>query len=564
MQRYTAVLADTVPPSSRPRPRGTRRAYAPRRPGKGGLWRVVHQHLETFLDEVRTRTDGVGLPAFVEREMREFLTCGSLARGFARVRCDACRAEHLVGFSCKARAVCPSCTGRRMAERTADLVDNVLADVPVRQWVLTLPFRLRYRLAFDHDLCRAVVGVYVRALLGFRCRRARKAGVPDAQGGAVTVIQRFGSALNLNVHFHTLVIDGVIDADEGSGQRLHPAPPPSDEDVSRLLSQIRGRVLRLLARRGISFDDELSDTLAEESTALAGLAAASVGGRVALGHRAGHRVARIGSDPDAVPDFSVGPRHAHLDGFDLHANLAVAAGDTTRLEHLCRYLLRPPVPEGRLELLSDGRVLLALGRTWSDGTTHLVFEPTELLERLAVLVPRPRINLILYHGVLAAHAARRAAAVGTPASRCDDKLSPDPADDSSPPKLDGSGRALGPPASAKPERGPPWPALRAEGAHERPRRHHHRWADLMRRTFEIDVLRCRRCGGRMRLIATIGAIMSPRRRNHASYRLSSRPPTLPLGLPFRLQLQSADGDCWESVFATAKKNDSITFKAKTN
>jgi len=76
----------------------------------------------------------------------------------------------------------------------------------------------------------------------------------------------------------------------------------------------------------------------------------------------------------------------------LHANLGVRAGDRTRLEHLCRYLLRPPVPEGRLERLADGRIALALGRTWSDGTTHFVFEPVELLERLALLVPRPRIN----------------------------------------------------------------------------------------------------------------------------------------------------------------------------
>ena len=501
MQRHTSVPAEAAWSHPPPRLSG-RRAYAPRCPGEGALWRVVYQHLETFLDEVRARTDGVGVPPFVEREMREFLTCGSLARGFARVRCDTCRAEHLVGFSCKARAVCPSCTGRRMAERAADLVDHVLTHRPVRQWVLTLPFRLRYRLAFDHDLCRAVVSVYVRTLLGFQRRRARAAGVPDGQGGAVTVIQRFGSALNLNVHFHTLVIDGVIGQNEAGGQ-LHPAPPPSDEDVGRLLVQIRRRVLRLLERRGISFDDESSDTLAQESAALAGLAAASVRGRAALGRRAGHRVARIGSDPDAEPDFSSGPRHAHLDGFDLHASLAVAAGDTTRLEHLCRYLLRPPVPEGRLALLPDGRVLLALGRTWSDGTTHLAFEPSELLERLAVLIPRPRINLILYHGVLSAHAARRAAAVGTSTPHAVDAPCPDAAGGSVTPKLNGSGRAQPPPAAA--QRGPPRPDPTVDDAAERPRRRHHRWADLMRRTFEIDVLRCRRCGGRMRLLAIIDA-----------------------------------------------------------
>ncbi|MGE0461815.1 MAG: transposase [Vicinamibacterales bacterium] len=66
----------------------------------------------------------------------------------------------------------------------------------------------------------------------------------------------------------------------------------------------------------------------------------------------------------------------------------------------------------RLAVAADGRVVLRLRHPWADGTTHVAFEPTAFLERLAVLVPRPRINLLLYHGVLAAHAAWRADAVG--------------------------------------------------------------------------------------------------------------------------------------------------------
>src|SRR5207253_2651826 len=78
---------------------------------------------------------------------------------------------------------------------------------------------------------------------------------------------------------------------------------------------------------------------------------------------------------------------------------------------LCRYVLRPPVAQDRLELTGDGRVLVLLKGEWSDGTTHLLFEPVELLEKLAALTPRPRINLVLYHGVLAPHARWRARAV---------------------------------------------------------------------------------------------------------------------------------------------------------
>jgi hypothetical protein len=90
-----------------------------------------------------------------------------------------------------------------MGERAAHLVDGVLGGLPVRQWVLTLPFRLRYRLSCDHRLCRAVLGVFVRALLGFAQRRARALGI-RGRAGAAPAIQRCGSALNTNPHFHTL------------------------------------------------------------------------------------------------------------------------------------------------------------------------------------------------------------------------------------------------------------------------------------------------------------------------------------------------------------------------
>jgi hypothetical protein len=74
--------------------------------------------------------------------------------------------------------------------------------------------------------------------------------------------------------------------------------------------------------------------------------------------------------------------HAHLEGFDLHANVAVRAGERVRLDHLCRYVLRPPVAQDALELTPEGKVLLRLRRPWRDGTRAIRFEPTELLEKL--------------------------------------------------------------------------------------------------------------------------------------------------------------------------------------
>jgi len=172
-------------------------SYEAREPSSGVVHQVVKLHLETFLQEAARGRDGAGLPRFIEKEFRGFLTCGALGRGFARFRCGACKLERLVPFSCKRNTVCSSCGGRRMTALAAHLIDEVLPLVPVRQWVLTMPYRLRYMLAWDHKLCRAVLGVYIRALLGSLRRQARKSGVLDGHGGAVTVIQRFGSALNV-------------------------------------------------------------------------------------------------------------------------------------------------------------------------------------------------------------------------------------------------------------------------------------------------------------------------------------------------------------------------------
>jgi Transposase zinc-binding domain len=120
------------------------------------------------------------------------LTCGVLAHGFARVRCERCALEQLVLLSCKGRGFCPSCGGRRMTERAAHVVDEVLPPVPVRQWVLTLPYRLRYLLAWNHRLSRAVLAVHARALLEFYREQARRHGTAEGRTGILTVIQRFG------------------------------------------------------------------------------------------------------------------------------------------------------------------------------------------------------------------------------------------------------------------------------------------------------------------------------------------------------------------------------------
>lgn len=173
-------------------------------------------------------------------------------------------------------------------ERAAHLVDYVLPDVPVRQWVLTLPSRVRYALAWDHGLCRAVVAVFVRAVLGWHRRQARRRGASNGRSGAVVIVQRFGSALNLNVHLHALVLDGVFARGADDTVRFHAAPVHPAPDLMPLLVTIATRLRRLLARRGVvDGGDALDggDPFEDDAPTLAGLAAASVRGVAALGPR---------------------------------------------------------------------------------------------------------------------------------------------------------------------------------------------------------------------------------------------------------------------------------------
>ena len=195
-----------------------------------------------------------------------------------------------------------------------------------------------------------------------------------------------------------------------------------------------------------------------------------------MGARAGARVRRLGQEAGAAVATSRGPRQAHLEGFDLHANVWVAGNDRAGLERLCRYVLRPPLAQERLRLRGDGRIGLELKTAWHDGTRELVFEPLEFLERLVAMTPRPERNLLVCHGVLASRARWRGRVVAYGRVEAD------------PTTASRSAAAL---------------ARAPDAAGERSTPRFWSWAALMHRAFAIDVLACPHCGGRMRLIATI-------------------------------------------------------------
>ncbi len=467
--------------------------YRRREPEKTVLYQVVREHLNSFLEYADSRSaEGRGLPKYVREEFFRFLKCGILAHGFARILCRECGFNAVTAYSCKNRGICPSCAGRRMADTAAHLVDKVLPHVPVRQWVLSVPRQIRYILARDAGLLSKAVGIFVEEVFRDLRRRGKKRFKGKGLAGAVTGIHRQGNSLNVNIHAHTLALDGLYVEDASTGKlRFRRLPEPTKDDLDRVLSRVRHKVLRFLEKKGFAVgrggegsgggSGEREDVL-EEPSVLDMVQGASILERVGLSGD-GRRVPVEGRYDDGPVELEEGPVSISSgDGWSLQAGVRIRGGDRIGLERLCKYVLRPPFAGERLTRLADGRVKYEFRRPRPDGGTHLVLTPNELLEKLAALVPPPRSHLVRYHGVLGPNSRHR-------------------------------GRVV-PPEEAKPEgEGCRHEECRREdfqedGSAPRPRRRRGRrertpWAKLLKRSFGFDVLSCPKCGGRMKVIATI-------------------------------------------------------------
>ena len=274
-------------------PHGAQVHHERHRPEQTTLYPLVQQHVASFITHTETST-GSELPWFIKDEFDAFLECGILAHVFLRLRCGECGHEKLPAFSCKCRGFCPSCGARRMSRTATHLVDHVIPHVPVRQCVLWLPIPLRLLLAARPELVTPVLQVVQRVVTHhlLDCAQLRAA---EGHGGAVTLIQRFGSAANFNVHLHCLVLDGVSRCDADGVPAFVEVDAPTDEELHALLQTVITRLMRMLTRLGVLAEDMGQTYLAEpdtdgdEARTLRPLHAA-VTYRIAFGPRAGQKV----------------------------------------------------------------------------------------------------------------------------------------------------------------------------------------------------------------------------------------------------------------------------------
>ena len=195
------------------------------------------------------------MPGYVADELRGYLACGLLCFGFARAACMTCHTGFVVAFSCKGRGVCPSCNGRHMAQTAAHLTDHVIPPVPVRQWVISVPKRLRGFLADRPRAVAALTKIFLDEIERLLCAAAGGTLNPATPAsarprlGGVSFLHRFGSALNHHVHLHACLTDGVFvpaadDAERDVPPAFLPARPINQADLAALIERVRRRMIR--------------------------------------------------------------------------------------------------------------------------------------------------------------------------------------------------------------------------------------------------------------------------------------------------------------------------------
>ena len=333
------------------RRQGPSPGYHPRQPSESSLYRIVEDNLETFLAE----NAGAPPAPFAEASLRFFLECGVPRFGLVRFACPGCQSSLFVPFSCKKRTSCPSCDAKRSILSSSRLIEELLPHVAYRQWVLVIPKRLRYFVNRNHSLAGEISRLLAASLGRFYRDQAAKSSasalLPEvAQPAQIHVIQRFGAKVNLHVHTHAVVSDGVF-ALNGKGMLFFaPITQIAREQFQRLTESLRHKILK--------------------------------------------RFSRLGHIPEATAQEMLSWPHS---GFSLNATVKIEPQDRAGLERLLSYCLRPAISVKRLRYWPEKDLV-----SYYIPKENLSVEwpAVEFLKRFSAIIPPPRVNLVRYGGAL--------------------------------------------------------------------------------------------------------------------------------------------------------------------
>jgi hypothetical protein len=320
--------------------------YKPRNPKASQYYQCVelyHETLEACWEKRYERQYGFWRP-YVKDVMLRYLDCGDLQCGFARVKCKGCGHEYLLPFSCKRRHFCPSCHQKRVIEFGEWLCEEVLKAVPHRQWVLSIPKRLRIYFMFDRSLLAKL------SLCGWKVlNRYLKQAVPhdDAKPGTVITVHSFGSFQEFHPHLHILSSDGCF---YGNGAFMKiPNPSPGD-----LEDAFRYEVFKMLKAEG-----KITDMVIENMMSW------------------------------------------HHSGFNIYCGRPIFPADKKGIGDLASYIIRASFSQERMRYIpedqSSGSTAQVIYQS-KDGKTAKIFDAIDWLAQLTTHIPNKREPLVRYYG----------------------------------------------------------------------------------------------------------------------------------------------------------------------
>lgn len=340
------------------RRRESRRVYATRWPERTDLYRLLLDYLETFFADYDRRLQprhGYLRPE-ARRALEEFIRCGVIRFGLARMKCRDCGDEALVPLSCRRRGLCSSCHQKRRLVWAEWALEECLPEVSYRQWVFSLPKALRVYFRFDPELFKGLSRIVVNELTRYT---REVTGHADLEPGFVVWDHTFGTLPDsYHPHPHVCATEGGYLPD-GS---FVPLPRVRRRDTEALCEVLRRRVIGWLLRKG-----KLSEELA--------------GSLLSWEHS----------------------------GFSLDATRRVAAGSRDRLEDLLLYMSRHPFVAGGIhyDAVSGTVHYQAFRKHKGRGTDAISAEAVEFIAMLAQHIPHARKHQVRYYGACTPEVRKR-------------------------------------------------------------------------------------------------------------------------------------------------------------
>jgi hypothetical protein len=408
-----------------------------------------------------------------------------------------------------------------MCNTAAVVVDRVLPEVPLRQWVLSTPFEIRLLLARNAQAFGELTRLFAEEALEQYRRRAARLGIVNCEGGALVFQHRFGGSLNLNTHLHAVVVDGVFEkevASDGTERtRFHALPPQHPAELTAVAYDVYRKFETWLKQNGLMKLADIDETH-EDEDALASCLRGSLGiGQVVELDAAGD--VQYSQERADEKRFAL-RKSAHtgeFGGFSIHAGVTVHAADKDSRERLIRYCACPALSVERTSATRDGLIAYRLRHAQKGRATHRVMRPVDFLARIAALIPPPRHPLLRYFGVFGPHSSWRKLCVPTVGDSTELTAGPpshstvseaaqvDVAKAKVSPQhrfaASGSGGAVVDTASQYVNQceHDASPKLTAQTVLNPWRID---WATLLKRTYDFDVLSCP-CGGRLRAVELV-------------------------------------------------------------